>query len=191
MVNYIETANPFSLAAPPASFLRDLFAYDAEIVIFASTKEPVYRFCRRASGNTFWTRFDKKHPDSAICLSNRLIPLKAILPKPTWGQTLISQIASCDIQRVGGGQAAAELLEQQEQLEERRQMIAQDDECDARSSEAYKGLKAQMGERIHLGTTKRTGAGATKNPLSQRMAAKRRPYRPRGSGDHAMFVGRP
>jgi hypothetical protein len=189
MRNYLETENPFNLAKPPESFLRDLFAYDDKIVIFPSKKEPVYRFCRRASGNTFWQRFDRSHPDSAICLTFRLIPLKAILPSPTWGQTLISQIAACDIQRVGGGQAASELLEQQEELEERRQLVSQNDECDARSAEAYKGLKAQLGERIHLGTRTRDGAGATKNPLSQRLASKRT-YRPRGSGDHAMFVGR-
>lgn len=190
MNNYLHTANPFNLAAPPASFLRDLFAYDSQIVIFPSVKEPVYRFCRRTSGKSFWMRFDKTHPDSAVCLAHRLIPLKAIMPRPTWGQTLIAEIAAHDIQRVGGGAAAAELLEQQEQLEDRRQQVAQDDECDARASEAYKGLKAQMGERIHLGTRKREGAGATKNPLSQRMASKGRAFRPRGAGDHAMFVGR-
>lgn len=191
MLNYLETANPFALAAPPASFLRDLAAYDPLIVIFPSTKEAVYRFCRRATGGTFWQRFDRTHPDSAICLAQRLVPLKAILPRPTWGQTLISQIASCDVQRVGGGKAAAELLEEQDSLEERRQQVAQDDECDARSGEAYRGLKAQMGERIHLGTKTRDGAGGTKNPLSARQATStRKPYRPRGSGDHAMFVGR-
>jgi hypothetical protein len=190
MSNYLATANPFNLAAPPASFLRDLLAYDSKLVIFPSKKEPVYRLCRKASLDRFWMAFDKTHPDAETCIAQRVIPLKAIMPNPQWGQTLISALAACDVQRVGGGVAADELLKEQEQLEERRQQIAQDDECDARSHEAYRGLQAQLGQRIHVGLRKPEGAGGTKNPLLNRTSKPRRVYRPRGTGDHALFVGR-
>lgn len=190
-MNYLaSTPNPFNLATPPASFLRDLAAYDSQIVIFPSRTEAVYRLCRRASMQRFWMSFDKTHGDAETCIRHRIIPLKAILPSPQWGQVILNALACCDVQRVGGGIAAAELLDEQDSLEERRQQSSQDDECDARSGEAYRGLKAQLGERIHLGSVKPSGAGGTKNPLTARTSKPRRVYRPRGSGDHAMFVGR-
>lgn len=188
--NYLDTANPFSLARPPASFLRDLFAYDPKLVIFPSRTEPVYRLSRRASQAHPWLTFQKSHGDAQTCIEHRLSPLKAILPRPQWGQTLINDIAACDVQRVGGGTAAAELLEQQEQLEDRRQRLAQDDECDARSHEAYRGLKAQTGQSVSMAYRKPEGVGALKNPLTQRVAKPRKVYRPRGAGDRAIFVGR-
>lgn len=191
--NYIFTRNPFGLAKPPTYVLRDLFAYDPKIVVFASLAEPVYRFCRRASGVWPWEKFPVGHADNPITSAHRLIPLKAVLPKPQWGQ-LIPELTNFDVQRVGGGVAASELLDQQDELVARRQQVAQDDECDARSGEAYRGLKAQLGERIHLGTRQPSGAGGTKNPLTARLGKSGRSTvhvnRPRGAGDHAIFVGR-
>jgi len=190
--NWIETRNPFGLGKPPAHVLRDLFCYDPKAVIFASQSEPVYRFCRRASGMFPWEKFPPGHPDNPITSAHRLIPLKALLPKPQWAQVL-PELTNYDVQQVGGGVAAADLLDQQDELKERRQQVAQDDECHARSGEAYRGLKAQMGERVHLGTQQHSGAGWTKNPLTTRTGRARRnenTYRPRGTGDHAIFVGR-
>lgn len=187
--NWVETRNPFGLAKPPAHVLRDLFCYDPKAVIFPSQAEPVYRFCRRASGVFPWEKFPVGHKDNEITARYRLIPLKALLPKPQWGQVL-PELTNYDVQQVGGGVAAAELLDQQDELAERRQQVAQDDECDARSGEAYRGLKAQTGERIHLGTVQKSGAGWTKNPLVGRSPHRGKVYRPRATGEHAIFVGR-
>jgi len=190
--NYIETTNPFGLAKPPTFFLRDLFAYDDKLVLFASNKEPVYRLARRAAGTVQWAKLPPKHPDNPVMLKHKLTPLKAIQGfNPAWGQIIINALASCDVQRVGGGVAAAELLEQQDELEERRLNAAIADEASGLAGEAYRGIKAQLGSTSRITTKTQFGAGGTKNPFAPKdKPRKKRVYRPRDTGDHAMFVGR-
>lgn len=189
--NYIETENPFGLAAPPASFLTDLAAYDSELRLFPSMQEPVYRLARRTNARTAFRRLPPGHRDNTVCLNHRIIPLKAIQGfHPAWGQIIISALASCDVQRVGGGVAASELLEQQEELEERRLDATIEDEADQRAGAAYRDMKAQLGSTSRP-SNRPLGAGGTKNPFAPQAPKKhRRVYRPRDTGDHAIFVGR-
>lgn len=191
-VNFIQTPNPFNLADPPQSFLNDLFTYDDKLVIFKSGAEPVYRLCRKVSGNFPWEKFPPNHVDNPTMFENRMVPIKAIFPSPMWGQVIIKSLAGCDVQRVGGGVAAAEILDETEQLEERRLDLAIADQASYMAGEAYRGLKAQMGSTVFSGMKRPEGTGGLKNPFERPEGpTKRRPvYRPRGSGDHAIFTGR-
>lgn len=193
MKSFIHTRNPFGLADPPDSFLRDLALYDAQLVIFPSQAEPVYRLARRVSGRVPWERFSRGHLDNPVCHQHRLVPVKAISGfRPAWGQVIIQALASCDVQRVGGGVAAAELLDQQDELEERRLNLAIADEASGLAGEAYRSLKFHEGSTVALGVRQPEGAGAygQRRKLATPQGRRRPVYRPRASGDHAMFVGR-
>lgn len=188
--NFVASTNPFGLADPPAWFLRDLFAYDPALVLFASNAEAVYRLCRRAKGTIPWQRFPPGHLDNQVCIDNRMVPLKAVQPVGTqWGQIVIANLAACDTQRHGGGTKFAELLEEQEQLEERRLDVAIADEADARAGVAYRTIQSIEGSRVSLAAKTHEGGGYRKNPFGPKKAP-RRVFRPRDSGDHAIFVGR-
>jgi hypothetical protein len=189
--NYIQTANPFNLAAPPPSFLLDLATYDDRLVVFPSNAEPVYRLCRRVTGTMPWQRFPPNHLDNPVMFENRMVPIKAIFPQPQWGQVILKALVGCDVQRVGGGIAAAEILDESEQLEERRLDASIADQASYMAGEAYRGLKAQFGQTVFSGMKRPEGPGGLKNPFEPKMTSKRRPvYRPRGSGEHAIFTGR-
>jgi hypothetical protein len=189
--NFLNTQNPFGLADPPAHVLADLALYDPLAVIFPSLAEPVYRFCRKATGRAWWMKLPAGHLDNPVMIKHRLTPLKAILPSPQWGQ-VIPELTGFDVQRVGGGTAAADLLDEQEDLARRRQQADQDAECDARSGTAYRDLKYHLGQTINLGVRNPEGAGGygQRRRLTTPQAPRKRVYRPRASGDHAMFVGR-
>lgn len=191
MINFVPTANPFHLSPPPAWFLKDLFAYDPKLVIFASAAEPVYRLCRRISGAFPWAKFPPGHADNQTCCDNSLVPLKAIQPVGTqWGQVIIANLAACDTQRHGGGTRFAELLEEQEELEARRLDASIASEAEARAGTAYRSIGYVSGSRVSLGTRTPEGAGYVKNPFAPRPTRPKRVHRPRASGDHAIFVGR-
>jgi hypothetical protein len=191
MKNWIDTTNPFGLAKPPQSFLVDLFTYDSALVLFPSQAEPVFRLCRRVSGAHPWQKLPAGHHDNPICIKHRLVPLKAVQPVGTqWGQILIANLAATDTQRHGGGKAFAELLDQQEELESRRLDVRIADEAEARAADAYKLVGYIGGTRVALNHKVPEGGGYRKNPFASAPSKKKRVFRPRASGEHAIFVGR-
>jgi len=193
--NYIPLPSPSNLTPPPAWFLEDMRAYDPELVIFPSQEDGVYRLCRRTRGPLPALTF-MQSPDAAICRQHRLAPVKAILPPPFvhWGPVILADLAQFDIQRHGGGNAAADTLDGFDAERDRKIDAGIADGAGIRAGHAYRELKFHMGQSIALGVKKPEGAGAygqrERMALGQPGKPLRRVHRPRGSGEHAVFVGR-
>jgi hypothetical protein len=193
--NYLALPSPMNLTPPPAWFLADMAVFDPELVIFPSQEESVYRLCRRTRGPL--PALDFMHsPDAKICREHKLAPVKAILPPPLvhWGPVILNDLAQYDIQRHGGGNKAARILDEREAAAESSidRQIA--DEAGVRAGHAYRELGFHLGTSVHLGVKKPEGAGAygqrEKGILGPNGKPARRVYRPSGSGEHAVFVGR-
>lgn len=191
MRNWIHTTNPFNLAKPPLWFLRRLHAYDTELVIFASTSEPVYRMGRRGRYGTGMLAALKGKPDTAIYVANRVWPWKSVLPETLggdWNRILLN-IADYDTQDprfADDPGAELDAAEEREEAAADRRIIS---DLDALNSESYRLMQLLTGSRVGAGA-RPEGAGFKKLPTKSGRA-RRSPYRPRNyQSAGAMFVGR-
>lgn len=182
MGNYIETANPFSLARPPAWFLKALYAYDPLLVIFASVSDPVYRMARRTStGRAQLNKVLKSYPDSEIYFRHKLFAWKSVEPMGigkqgmTW-QKLLLEIPEYDQQRFGSADAVADHIDARDLETERAVDQGIQSDLDARNHDAYILASALAGSRTRAA-----------RPGRKRQAV----YRPPDfGGGSAIFVGR-
>lgn len=180
--NYLAAVpNPFNLVGPPDWFLDQLAAYDPELVIFPSQEEGVYRIARKHQGKTprIFT-FLEDRPDTKVYVANNLVPVTSVLPPPLvqWGPVIINDLAERDIQRVGGWQAAARLLEDREDTQERRLDKTIRDDADSLAGFAWKAMQWRTGQTIDLGGRKAEGA-RSRTPTRRRQYA----YRPTAAGE--------
>jgi hypothetical protein len=190
--NYLETSNPFNLAAPPPWFLKALAAYDAAFVIFPSVKEPVYRTGRYGKHGHGLLRALANNPDTAIFVAHRIWPWKSLLPQTLgadWNRILLD-LPDYDTQRFGNDPGAAlDEAESRIELADDRRM---QNELDAISTSTYNVMKLMTGSRVGAGR-RHEGAGAAYNKLvgaRQSRPSRQAAYRPSGAGAGAMFVGR-
>lgn len=187
--NYIVTANPFNLAAPPPSFLKALAAYDVLFVIFPSVKEPLYRMGRYGRYGHGLLRALKNNPDTAIFVAHRIWPWKSLLPAALgadWNRILLD-IPSYDTQRFGND--PGEALDEAERRIEIADNKTLENELDAMGTASYNVAKLMTGGRVGAGI-RPEGAGYRKLPGKPQRTPRQRVYRPSGSGAGAMFVGR-
>lgn len=184
--NYIPTANPFSLAAPPAWFLAALRAYDAALVIFPSVKEPVYRMGRYGRFGHGLLSTLKSNPDSAIYVQHRIWPWKSLLPQTLgadWNRILLD-IPNYDTQRFDDPGARLDDVEAAEAAAIDKR-IAND--LDAMGSDTYRTMKLITGQRVGAGR-RPEGAGYKALPGKKSGMSRQSSYRPTGAGAGAMFV---
>jgi hypothetical protein len=188
-VNYIQTANPFNLATPPAWFLKALHAYDPLLVIFASVKEPLYRMGRRGRFGHGMLKTLASMPDTQIYVAHRVWPWKSILPQTlggNWARILLD-IPDYDTQRFG--KDPGEHLDEVEARQERDAQKSMLSDLDHLNGETYRLMKTLTGSRVGVGA-RPEGAGFKKLP-GKSAPSRKAPYRPRGyESAGAMFVGR-
>jgi hypothetical protein len=191
--NYIWTSNPFGLAKPPDWFLDQMFAYDAELRIFPSMNEPVYRIMRQVRTAQPWTKFIAEKPDTAVAIAHRLHPVMSILPQTilgfSWGRVLL-ELAERDQSRIGSTQDVINHIEGREAQAEARIHSAQMNETDARAGDMYRAMKSISGESVSLAYRAPEGVGGIRRATSPSRKPLRQAYRPSGSGAGAFFTGR-
>jgi hypothetical protein len=189
VTNYLRTANPFSLSTPPTWFLTALHAYDAQLVIFPSVSEGLYRIGRRGRFGHGLLRALASNPDTKIFVEHRLWPWKSILPTAVamdWNRVLL-EIPQYDTQRHGDPAERLDDLEAREEAAADRKMAA---ELDALGHESYNLYRMLEGSRVGSGA-RPEGAGFTKMPVRKKPRTSRQSsYRPLGAGTGGMFVGR-
>lgn len=152
MAAWIERENKFGLVKPPQWFLHQLEVYDPELRLFYSARDPVFLLARRAAHRLESAVVGKlhDHPDTRFLGAKGLILIRSFLPMITWTTEVIDYLYHADLWRHGGAQHAANAFESAEQAAKDRQARAFEDECGARSSEAYRAAKTRLGQRIFL-----------------------------------------
>ena len=186
--NHIPTVSPYCLPKPPAWFLDELFAYDSELRIFASTNEPLYRIMRHVRTSQPWTVFLKEKPDTAIAARFNLYPVTSVNPSAllgfSWGRVLLD-LQERDQWNFENSAAVTRHVEGFEERSEQRLITGQLDEADQRAIDMYRAYRGMNGERTSLAYRAPDGA-RTKNPSARPRPA----YRPRNAGAGAFFTGR-
>jgi hypothetical protein len=181
--NYIATSNPFGLQEPPATFLNGLEALDADLVIFPSTHEPLYRLARRCTKTKGIYKLLTNYPDSEVLVAHRLDIWKSVLPTSldmSWERVLL-EIPEFDQWRFKDPDAVADHLD----AHEARGSASLDREiADGASQiagEGYRVLTRKAGSRMHMNEIR----GAT-----TRSRPSHGPLKFKGGKGSAVFVGR-
>jgi hypothetical protein len=184
--NYLASVpNPFNLVGPPKWFQRAMRAQDAELVIFPSQEEGVYRVARRVPHghvSRFSLRFVQHRPDTKTYIDHGLAPVTSLLPFVQWSPVILSDLAEMDMQRFGGAAKAADELERQELEAEQKTDLDIADAALVRAGDFYRSAKYTAGQTVFQSETR----GRTRTRRRTVPA-----YRPLDfAGGSAVFVGR-
>jgi hypothetical protein len=139
MRNYLVGPNPFSIAAPPAWFLKMLYEFDSELVLFASQEFPCYQVARRLRHHRP-AKPTSKHPDTRTFAIHNLHPVGRLLPQPMWGPQILADLRAMDVDAVGGGDKAADILDGFDQQDQQQFAVQLDDCLDWWSGDAWRYL---------------------------------------------------
>lgn len=182
--NYIETANPFSLARPPQWFLDKLFAYDPKFIIFPSVKHGYYCTGRRGRYEHGLNRVIPGAPDSEIYVREKAWPWKPILPEgfhtTGWAGILLA-IPEFDTQRYGNDPG-----KELDELED-----ARDAAIDATIADNADRIAQASWGQYQLETGARVGPGQRARHNTKSAPRRRRSRRPVTQGQPgALWLGR-
>lgn len=148
MANYLHrTPNPWNLAAPPAWFLVELAAYDAELRIFPSAEEACYRFARKAKVHPAVMTALANRPDTKTYVEYGLVPVTSLPQFEPWSPRILWDLAERDMHRIGGGAKAADILDVADARREQQAQVAADDRLHAINRDAYIDASTDIGTR--------------------------------------------
>lgn len=153
--------NPFNLRVPPASFLTELAAFDADLVLYPSQQEWCYRLARRARLSGGLQHSMEFGPDSKVCVQHKLVPVTTFGGGITFGAQVFQFLADRDTWRFGGAKAVNQILDQQDAHQAQTQRRDRDSENVARARSMYRTYKRRVGERVVLNDVHR-GRGIPK-----------------------------
>lgn len=169
---YIRLVSPFGLPDPDPAWLQPIEDYDADLRIYPSQKDYVYRLARLArhtggmNGQMFGA-LENLHPDTKICLQRHLvpvttIPVAAIFAPP---DIIVEQLRRRDTFGMSAEQVG--LLMTNSDAERRRKV---DEDVTAGLRDRVRamriGLLSRTGARISLVSPRRPGASlSTETPL--------------------------
>lgn len=192
--NYLEDVpNPWGLAGPPAWFCAELYAFDAQLVIFPSAESSVYRVARRTADEgaipLLTPAGERPHgeyrPDQRVYVTRKLVPITSLLPFTRWSPVVLKDLAAISFERNGGWKAAADRLDEHDEYVRRKQDETTYDGATSLAHTSWWGAQFSTGGAVDLGSAKPEGA-RTAN------ARRRQPvYRPPNFAGSAVFVGTP
>ena len=142
--------NPFNLLPPPASFLRELAAFDADLVIFPSAQTFGYWITRRRKASAGITTVMDNGKDSGVMARHGLIPVTVFGGSVTWGAQVLQWFKDRDTWAVGGWKNAADIYEEQDKDADKAYLRWREGENDARGRSMYRTYKRRNGESVAL-----------------------------------------
>ncbi len=150
-VNWI--ADNLNASQPPPYFLQRIYDYDAMLVVFPSRDTPgAYVVARRKQFGPGLTQagvdsvYSKQ--DTKMCILNHTVPVCLMLQNGfSWDPSqIIAKLAARDVWAHGGGDKAADLLEEQEAAEEAQTKVAIRADMYDRSGDAWRSYQSRTGQ---------------------------------------------
>ena len=178
----LRVANPFGVVEPPAWWLNEMRLFDDRLVIFPSQKRATMILARKATRSRGESLHDIKgvtqNPDTIIMAEHRLVRVCEILPGVIWDMRVFQKLAAHDIQRLGGANRVADLLDARDQKQREQIERTQHDDLHAISSDAYAAYKTRIGERLSLAPNPHGRGTVTPNKVSVHVQAPSHPPSP-------------
>ncbi len=168
MLNYVGAPNPYQLAGPPAWWLQELADFDKDLIVIPSQQQPVYRLARRVrrgkgllASHLPQVKDFSPQPDTLQMHALRVVPVTTIMPGSVWGSHIFSILRSRDTWRVGGGQKAADLMDEADREKRIRQHEDTKDKSGVVAADMYKSYGYRTGSRTSLAYLPRRWKPAT------------------------------
>ena len=160
------------MSVPPAWFLAQIHDYDAELVILPSRHKPFAYVIARRLRNKRWGQVQidtATQPDTKMCMARNLIPVCLMFKTgPTWNvDTVLKSLRARDLWNIGGGDKAADLLEEQEAAEKAKIRADIRDDMWNRSGDAWRSYQRRTGQRVSLPGPARSGAAPSNSSSSR------------------------
>lgn len=150
-----KVANPFNLRVPPAGFLRELAAFDADLVLYPSQEQFAYRLARLGRRSGGLQPSMEYGPDSRVCVDYRLVPVTSFGGGITFGPQIFAYLRSCDTWQGGGAKDFIRRVEEADAADTNTRRRDRESENDARAHSMYRTYKRRAGESVVLSDVNR------------------------------------
>jgi hypothetical protein len=154
VTNCLAIKSKFGLTPPPAWWLKLMHAYDDQLVIFPSQKDPVFRLGRKSRLSAGIEPSDvpgvENHPDTVIMRNHGLVPVTTVVPGAIWDVRVFNQLAERDTWRMGGATEANLKIEAVDEAQKKNVETKQADELHERSVDAYAAYRYRTGSRVSM-----------------------------------------
>ena len=154
-INYIP--DNLRMAVPPAYVLQRLFDFDADLVLLPSRYVPfAYIIARRRRLSAGLTdralESTITQPDTRLCMTHGLVPVSLMYRTGSgWNiDPVIASLKARDTWAVGGGDKAADIMDEEDAKREKAQKKQVRDDMWNRSGDAYRSYKARTGQRVSV-----------------------------------------
>lgn len=154
MVNYISDQNKFSLAGPPAWWLKQLWDFDHSLVVVPSRQGFYYRLAQRRKLNLPIKIVNDvlfKESDTQMLAAYGLIPVTTILATANWSNPfLFEELRRRAPWRLGGADKVTAALEANEQKAEIDKQAQIDERNTALAKDGWGLYLKKLGLRSHM-----------------------------------------
>jgi hypothetical protein len=139
---------------PPAHFLAAIYDQDAMLVLLPSRQRAYTYVVARRRQLTAGLKYAPPTPDTPedtkMCLEHDVVPVCLMFQMgASWNpDPLIKSLRARDLWTHGGGDKAADLLEQQEEAEKAQLKAEIRDDLYNRSGAAWRSYQARTGQRV-------------------------------------------
>jgi hypothetical protein len=161
LTNYLQTSNPYALPGPPTWWKLALREFDPALVVFPSVMRRVYILARRRG---FTTRRVMQplvklnnelikmtaYGDGDVMAAHNLVYVDQIIGWGIWTNAIFNQLRARDTWRVGGGEAYANLLDEQDEAERQKLRRTIQSDMEHRAVDSWRSLQARTGQRTKL-----------------------------------------
>lgn len=165
--------SPFHLPKPDAAWCAAVEAYDPDLRLFPSQKDPCYRLMRvaRSSGGMspkiFEDRMEMLHPDTVIAIQHRLVAVVTVPREATHATTgMVQWLMDHDLRAHGGADRVVDRLERHEAALEAKTDRDIRDEGRQRHLASRIGYQYRTGARVSLVRPTRPQSAATESPFT-------------------------
>ena len=162
--NWLATRNPFDLQRPPKWFLRELAAYDDQLVIFPSLTAYHYRLTRRKNRSPGITAAISWNHDSAVCVEQGLIPVTSFRGDIVFGPQIFQWLREHDQWKLGGVDGVERRMQEIDAHNETQIQRSLDSDNDARAHSMWETYQRRVGARVNKHDPNRGRVGRPKNP---------------------------
>ncbi len=153
--------NPFNVLMPPPSFLASLAVFDADAVIFPSSKNFGYWFCRRRTRTAGIMTTAALNADTTVMAQHNLVAVCFWGGSITWGPAVLQWLRDRDQWAFKNADEVHQTFLDEDARQDAAYKRWREGENDARAHSMYATLKTRSGERVHLGDANR-GRGPIK-----------------------------
>ena len=160
LTNYLVTANPWHLEAPPLWWLQKLADTDSDLVVFPSQCRMCHVLARKRRHSNAMQAADKLDKDllrqsagmdGDILATHNLVYVRHLIGNTIKRYEIFQWLRDHDIWDLGGAEKASNLIESEAEVVAAQKRKALLEDIDHRARDAWRSYQARTGRRVSFG----------------------------------------